>query len=96
MTKAIQVKSVADDAILAIIDETRRSESRWTFAWDIEAALAPVPPKVVRAKLKSMIRRGVITGCACGCRGDLQRPEQDIDPDELAAMRTPAVRTAPR
>lgn len=29
-----------------------------------------VPPKVLLAKAKRMIRRGLIAGCACGCRGD--------------------------
>lgn len=26
---------------------------------------------LVRAKLKSMLRRGLIDGCLCGCRGDV-------------------------
>jgi len=28
------------------------------------------PQKVLLAKLRSMCRRGLIRGCACGCRGD--------------------------
>ena len=28
------------------------------------------PEKVVRAKARKLIRRGIIDGCACGCRGD--------------------------
>jgi len=29
-----------------------------------------LPDKLVRAKLDSLIRRGWVDGCACGCRGD--------------------------
>lgn len=28
------------------------------------------PPKVVLAKMKSLIKRGIVQGCCCGCRGD--------------------------
>lgn len=30
------------------------------------------PEKLVLAKMKQMIRRGVVDGCPCGCRGDFQ------------------------
>lgn len=29
-----------------------------------------VPPKVVLAKCRSLIKRKLVDGCACGCRGD--------------------------
>ena len=61
--------------------------------WDVAAVLAghpdDVPPmkatqdypempcKVVLAKAKSLIRRGLIDGCACGCRGDWERTTPD-------------------
>jgi hypothetical protein len=28
------------------------------------------PRKVLIAKLRSMLKRGLLRGCACGCRGD--------------------------
>ena len=31
---------------------------------------AGVPTKVALAKMASMIRKGVVEGCPCGCRGD--------------------------
>lgn len=31
-----------------------------------------VPEKVVLAKARKLIRQGVISGCACGCRGDFE------------------------
>lgn len=96
MTKTIQAKHIDDAAILAIIDETREREGRWTFTWDIEAALANIPPKVVLAKLRSMVRRGVIDGCACGCRGDFQRPSDPIAKAVLASLPPGAVVTSVR
>lgn len=58
--------------------------------WDIAAVLATghaspdmdmetpgVPPKVVLAKANRLIRRGVIDGCGCGCRGDFKIRERD-------------------
>lgn len=31
-----------------------------------------VPPKLMLAKAKGLIKRGIIDGCACGCRGDFE------------------------
>jgi len=28
------------------------------------------PPKLALSKMKAMVRKGQIEGCACGCRGD--------------------------
>jgi hypothetical protein len=47
--------------------------SVWITAsrWEIGTALGDLwPEKVILAKLRSMERRGMIDGCACGCRGD--------------------------
>jgi len=30
------------------------------------------PPKLALAKMRQMIRRGVVDGCGCGCRGDFE------------------------
>jgi hypothetical protein len=47
---------------------------RWSTLWDVEDVLSQYPTKVVQAKLKSAVRRGLLTGCACGCRGDFEEP----------------------
>ena len=39
---------------------------------EIESDFPEVPPKVIRAKLHNLLRRGFITGCCCGCRGDFE------------------------
>ena len=52
--------------------------------WDVAAVLAGhpedvagspqdysnMPDKVVLAKARKLIKRGLVDGCACGCRGD--------------------------
>jgi hypothetical protein len=30
------------------------------------------PSKLALAKMRTMIRRGFVSGCACGCRGDFE------------------------
>ena len=37
---------------------------------DIADRLPEYPPKVVIAKCRSLIKRGLMHGCTCGCRGD--------------------------
>lgn len=71
----LQAKHVPDASILDVIDRIRETEDRWTWSYDFEedARLSGYPWKVVRAKLASMVRRHVITGCTCGCRGDFER-----------------------
>ena len=36
-----------------------------------------IPPKVILAKLRTLEKRGLIDGCACGCRGDFKVIEKD-------------------
>lgn len=85
----MQCKDIADADVLAAVDTAARL-SGFTMAtrWDVAAVLAghpehvgqpPVdyptmPDRLLLAKLRKMIRRGVLEGCACGCRGDLSAP----------------------
>lgn len=36
---------------------------------------AGTPPKVALAKMRAMVRKKLVIGCACGCRGDFQLPD---------------------
>lgn len=31
---------------------------------------AGTPPKLILAKMRMLMRRGLVDGCGCGCRGD--------------------------
>lgn len=60
------------EAVLGSPPET--PTSHWANRWDIAKALGNLPEKVVLAKLRGLVKRGMITGCACGCRGDFELP----------------------
>lgn len=51
----------------------------WIMIGNIQDRLAEFPPKVVLAKFASLKRRGLLDGCACGCRGDVQVTELGRD-----------------
>lgn len=60
----------------------------WAMRWNVRAVLAGhpkavgtpdasqdwpgVPENLVLAKARKLIRRGLMSGCACGCRGDFE------------------------
>ena len=67
--KGIQAKDVEDQAVLDVIGRVN-DEGHWAMVWDLNAAFPAVPPKVLLAKCRSLIKRKLIEGCACGCRGD--------------------------
>lgn len=70
--KVIQCKDVDKVDILRSIDKIENLEGRWTLLWEIQADFPDIPPKVILAKLRQMLRAGWITGCGCGCRGDFE------------------------
>jgi len=75
MNKTLQAKHVSDEKFLDAMDaSTEWRAPAWAQVGDIATALG-VPEKIVRAKAKGLIKRGVITGCFCGCRGDFGRVE---------------------
>ncbi|MNR71367.1 hypothetical protein D3C71_19820 [compost metagenome] len=53
-----------------------------------QAMPAGVPRKLVQAKMGSLIRRGLVDGCVCGCRGDFEltsRGRETVAASRLAA-----------
>ena len=78
--KLIQAKDISDEAMeCAIITATLSRDSYWATSWDVGALLPEYPRKVILAKAKAFIRRGLITGCACDCRGDWEIEERSLD-----------------
>lgn len=82
MNKQVQAKHIDDREVLALIDALRmspwpgdvgpREDPRWVLTPEIERALPAYPWKVVLAKLRALEKRRLISGCLCGCRGDLE------------------------
>lgn len=43
------------------------------YANSVRLAMPPgVPDRLVLAKMEGLIRRGLVQGCTCGCRGDFE------------------------
>lgn len=51
----------------------------WATIWDLEGIMPGWPEKVLRAKANKMIRRGLLRGCTCGCRGDYELTQRGRD-----------------
>lgn len=78
----VKASDISDRAVLSAIRviQRERDAGRWqgmvggrVSIWDIQSYLNAWPRKVVRAKLRSMIKRGLIDGCVhygTDCRGD--------------------------
>jgi hypothetical protein len=70
----MQAKDITDATMLDALSKARglHGVPEWSSLWDVQKALPDVPPKVVLAKLRSMVKRNIIDGCTCGCRGDFE------------------------
>jgi hypothetical protein len=72
----VKASDIPDKAILDVIDAmpvTQYGYKRWALVRDLEAVLPEYPRKVILAKCRSLIKRKIIDGCTCGCRGDFER-----------------------
>lgn len=50
------------------------TKGHWANRVDLAGLFPEAPEKVVLAKLRSLIKRKLMTGCPCGCRGDFELP----------------------
>jgi hypothetical protein len=65
----MQAKDIPDFRILNLV-RVFNEGGYWCLTYDLEELLPDYPPKVILAKCRSLIRRGRMAGCTCGCRGD--------------------------
>lgn len=54
------------------------SYARWAMRWDLERCYPDVPPRVILAKCRTLIRRDLLDGCTCGCRGDFELTQKGL------------------
>jgi hypothetical protein len=66
----MKAADVSDEAVIGAVRNRGQYPNLGLLRHELEAAFPDVPPKVLRAKVRKLIRRGVIDGCACGCRGE--------------------------
>jgi hypothetical protein len=75
-----QCKDIPARPILAFLAALGGAPAHW-FALEcprsVTRAMPPgTPPKLVLAKMKMLIRAGLVDGCDCGCRGDFVLTEK--------------------
>jgi hypothetical protein len=68
----MKCKDIPDRPILEMLAQNPAQWHNWCWPkWNVcDAMPKDIPPKLAHAKMRMMIRRGVVDGCPCGCRGD--------------------------
>lgn len=73
----MQCKDIPDVPVLAFLRSLSRSGT-W-LDYDprpdntvVQAMPAGAPRKLVLAKMRMLMKRGLVDGCGCGCRGDFE------------------------
>jgi hypothetical protein len=72
-------KQIPDLEILRVVSEVKQPGTSWCMFSMVCAAFPLFCEKVVRAKLHALIRRKLIVGCVCGCRGDFEVTSAGMD-----------------
>lgn len=83
--KTIQCKHIDDARILTFLADNK-GPANWYCEKDgtpyhnSVAISVPfgTPQKLLLKKMEMMVRRGVVDGCACGCRGDFSITEKGL------------------
>jgi hypothetical protein len=72
----VQAKDISDDQCMAAVRKVRGANGvpEWSSLWDVQRELSAFPSKIVLAKLRAMVKKGKLSGCTCGCRGDFEEP----------------------
>lgn len=76
----MQCKDVPDAPVLRFLSELNGRLAGWhdlqpraDYCPTVVDAMPPgTPEKVVLAKMRTLVRRGLARGCCCGCRGDFR------------------------
>jgi hypothetical protein len=78
--KSIQCKHIPDIPILTfLLEHSDGPPCHWFFGQDRDVSVAmplDTPRKLVLSKMQMLIRRGLVDGCGCGCRGDFEITEK--------------------
>lgn len=73
--RGMQCKDIPDVPVLSFLRSLSRSGTWFDFKplpdnTVVRAMPAGTPRKLVLAKMSMLIKRGLVDGCSCGCRGD--------------------------
>jgi hypothetical protein len=75
----MKAADIPDHTILQSIKRHTLARSIGANRWEIYGDFKDFPEKVVHAKLHVLLRRGLITGCCCGCRGDFGLTQKGLE-----------------
>jgi hypothetical protein len=74
----MQCKDIPDRPVLEFLLANKGCWCNWYFGCDRDVSKAmprKTPEKLILAKMRTLIRRGLVKGCPCGCRGDFEITE---------------------
>lgn len=83
----VQCKDIPDKPILEFLVSLNGRWANWfadegaapKFNNSVQHGMPPqTPPKLALAKMGRLIQRGLVVGCACGCRGDFEISEEGL------------------
>jgi hypothetical protein len=86
----MQCKDIEDAPLLRFIARKQAEKGLWVNTWDFEPPYAELPSNLFRAKMGQLIKRGLLTGCNCGCRGDYEITNKGMN--FIANNNTPAIK----
>lgn len=75
----MQSKDIDTLALLKFIERKQSELQRRVLVWDFALPYFDLPDNLLRAKLAKLIKRGLMDGCTCGCRGDFELTEAGCD-----------------
>lgn len=70
-----QCKDIPDEPILQFLAKRPGEWHNWYFGDEKDVHLAmpkDTPERLVLAKMRRLMQRGLVDGCDCGCRGDFE------------------------
>lgn len=71
----MQCKDIQDKPILQLLAKNPGVWHNWYFGdeKDVSKVMpANTPDKLIIGKMRMLMRRGLVDGCDCGCRGDFE------------------------
>lgn len=78
----MQCKDIPDLPILKMLSENRVWHT-WGYPSSMPSVQDAMPEgtddKLQVAKMVMLIRRGLVSGCGCGCRGDFEITEKGLE-----------------